>query len=134
MLRDRIRTFNKYVTNRLLHRFASCSRGPFAIIGHVGRHSGKSYETVIWVWPTREGFVIALTYGPEVDWYRNMLVAGGGTVFWHRRLYAVGKPEPIDAETALPAFPAPFRLIFRTFGRQEEFVQVKSSGPEPIRA
>jgi deazaflavin-dependent oxidoreductase (nitroreductase family) len=134
MLRDRIRTLNKYVTNRLLRRFASCSHGPFAIIGHVGRHSGKPYETVIWVWPTREGFVIALTYGPEVDWYRNMLAAGGGTVFWHRRLYAVGKPEPIDAETALPAFPAPFRLIFRTFGRQEEFVQVNPSGPEPIRA
>ena len=57
-----------------------------------------------------------------------------GTVFWHRRLYAVGKPEQIDAETAMPAFPAPFRLIFRTFGRQQEFVQVKSSGPEPIGA
>ena len=134
MLRNRIRTFNKHVTNRLLRRFASCSHGPFAIIGHVGRHSGKPYETVIWVWPTREGFVIALTYGPEVDWYRNMLAAGGGTVFWHRRLFAVGKPEPIDAETALPAFPAPFRLIFRTFGKQEEFVQMRASDPEPISA
>jgi deazaflavin-dependent oxidoreductase (nitroreductase family) len=134
MLRDRIRTFNKSVTNRLLRGFVSCSRGPFAIIRHVGRRSGKSYETVIWVWPTREGFVIALTYGTEVDWYRNMLAAGGGTVFWHRRLYAVGKPELIDAETALPAFPAPFRLIFRTFGRKEEFVQVKSPGPEPAKA
>jgi len=59
-----------------------------------------------------------------------MLAAGGGTVFWHRRLYAVGKPEPIDANIALPAFPAPFRPIFRTFGRQEEFVRMKSSGPE----
>jgi deazaflavin-dependent oxidoreductase (nitroreductase family) len=134
MLRDRIRTFNKYVTNPLLRRFANYSRGPFAIIRHVGRRSGKPYETVIWVWPTREGFVIALTYGPNVDWYRNMQAAGGGTVFWHRRLYAVGKPEPIDAETALTAFPAPFRLIFRTFGKQEEFVQVKSSGTEPISA
>jgi deazaflavin-dependent oxidoreductase (nitroreductase family) len=134
MVRDRMRIFNKYVTNRLLRRFASCSRGPFAIIGHVGRHSGKPYETVIWVWPTREGFVIALTYGSQVDWYRNLLAAGGGTVLWHRRLYAVGKPEPIDAQTALPAFPAPFRLIFRMFGRQEEFVQVKLSGTEPISA
>ena len=134
MLRDRIRTFNKYFTNPLLRRFANGSRGPFAIIRHVGRRSGKPYETVIWVWQTREGFVIALTYGPNVDWLRNMLDAGGGTVFWHRRLYAVGKPEPIDAETALPAFPAPFRLIFRTFGKHEEFVQVKSSGTEPISA
>ena len=134
MSHDRIRTFNKYVTNPLLRRFANGSRGPFAIIRHVGRRSGKPYETVIWVWQTREGFVIALTYGPNVDWYRNMLAAGGGTVFWHGRLYTVGKPEPIDAETALPAFPAPFRLIFRTFGKQEEFVLLKSSGTEPISA
>jgi deazaflavin-dependent oxidoreductase (nitroreductase family) len=134
MLLDRVRVFNKYVTNRVLRRFVSCSHGPFAIIRHVGRRSGKPYETVIWVWPTREGFVIALTYGPKVDWYRNMLAAGGGTVYWHRRLYAVGKPESIDADTALSAFPALFRLIFRTFGRQEEFVRVKSSGPEPVKA
>lgn len=131
MLRDRIRVFNKHVTNRLLRRFANRSRGPFAIVRHVGRHSGEHYETVLLVWPTREGFVIALTYGPEVDWYRNLLAAGGGTVFWHRRLYAVGKPEPIDAQTALTAFPAPFRLILRALRRQEEFVEVKSSGTEP---
>jgi len=134
MLRDRIRVFNKYVTNRLLRRFARSSRGPFAIIRHVGRRSGKPYETTIMVWPTREGFVIALTYGPNVDWYRNLLAAGGGTVFWHRRLYEVGKPEPIDAETALTAFPALFRLAFRMFGRREEFVRMKSAGPEPVSA
>jgi deazaflavin-dependent oxidoreductase (nitroreductase family) len=134
MLPDRLRTFNKHVTNRLLRRFANSSRGPFAVINHVGRRSGKSYETVIWIWPTREGFVIALTYGPQVDWLRNLLAAGGGTVFWHKKLYTVGKPEPIDAQTALLAFPAPFRLIFQTFGKQMQFVQVKSSAPEPISA
>src|SRR5713101_8934606 len=60
---------NKYVTNRLLRGFANLSHSPFAIIRHVGRRSGKPYETVIWVWPQGEGFVIAITYGPEVDWY-----------------------------------------------------------------
>lgn len=48
MLPDRIRTFNKHVTNRLLRRFTNCSRGPFAIIHHVGRRSfpfAKGTET-----------------------------------------------------------------------------------------
>src|SRR5438132_7493150 len=72
-LPNRIRIFNKYVTNRLLRGFANLSLGPFAIIRHVGRRSGKLYETVIWVWPLGEGFVIALTYGVLVDWYRNRL-------------------------------------------------------------
>ena len=134
MLPDRIRVFNKYVTNRILRRFTDLTHGPFAIIRHVGRRSGKSYETVIWVWQMREGFVIALTYGPEVDWYRNMRAAGGGKIFWHKRLYVVGKPEQIDTEKALQAFPAFFKLIFRTFGRQEKFVLIKPSGLEPVRS
>ncbi len=119
MFPDRIRIFNKYVTNRISRGFASCSHGPFAAIRHVGRRSGKPYETVIMVWPMGEGFVIALTYGAKVDWYRNILAAGGGTLLWHGRVYAVGKPEPIDAKTALPAFPAPFRLILRRLGMQD---------------
>ena len=132
MLPRQIRIFNKYVTNRLLRRFATTSRGPFAIIGHVGRRSGKPYETVIMVWPMGAGFVIALTYGPQVDWYRNMLAAGGGTVFWHKRVYPVGKPEPIDARTALPALPAPFKpILLRTV---QDFVLVKPLDSEPVKA
>jgi deazaflavin-dependent oxidoreductase (nitroreductase family) len=129
MLRDRMRVFNKHVTNRILRVFTGLSLGPFAIIRHVGRRSGKSYETVIWVWQMREGFVVALTYGEEVDWYRNMKATNGGTVFWHKRLYVVGEPELIDTEKALTAFPALFRLLFRTFGKQEKFVLMKPTGP-----
>ena len=131
-LPGRIRIFNKHVTNRLLRVFVHLSLGPFAIIRHVGRSSGKHYETVIWVWPLGEGFVIALTYGSKVDWYRNMSAAGGGEVLWHKRIYVVGKPEPIDLETALPAFPALLRPIFRRAGMQD-FVWMKSIEPSPAR-
>jgi hypothetical protein len=82
----------------------------------------------------REGFVIALTYGPGVDWYRNMQAIGGGSEYWHKRHYVVGKSELIDTEKALTAFPAFFRLVFRTFGKQEQFVLMKSLGPEPVYA
>ena len=124
MLRNRIRTFNKYVTNRILRGFASCSRGPFAIIRHVGRRSGKPYETMIMIWPMGDGFVIALTYGPEVDWYRNVLAAGHATLLWHGRVYALEKPEPIAVQTALSAYPQPQRLILRMLGTQH-FVSMK---------
>lgn len=126
-LPSRIRLVNKYVTNRLLRRFASSSRGPFAVIYHVGRRSGKPYETTIMVWPMGEGLVIALTYGPKVDWSRNMMAAGGGEVLWHKGVYGVGKPEPIDLETALPAFPMLFRPLFRRAGMQ--FVWMKFVEP-----
>ena len=130
MLRDRIRIFNKYVTNRILRVFASLPYGPFAIVRHVGRRSGKPYETVIMVWPTGESFVIALTYGPKVDWYRNILAAEGGAMFWHNRVYAVGKPEPLDVQTALTAFPAAFRLVLGRVGLRD-FVRLKFIEPSP---
>lgn len=131
-LPDRVRFFNKYVTNRLLRVFVSLSLGPFAIIRHVGRRSGKPYETVIWVWPLKEGFVIALTYGAKVDWYRNMQATGGGKLIWHKRVYEVGKPEPMDAKSALPAFPAAFGPLFRMADMQ--FVWMRSLDSEPVRA
>ena len=133
MFRDRMRIVNKYVTNKVFRGFASRSRGPFAVMRHVGRRSGKPYETTLMVWHLGEGFVIALTYGSKVDWYRNVVAAGGGTLLWHGRAYTLGKPEPIDAKTALTAFPALFRFILRRTGTHE-FVWVKASVLEPARA
>lgn len=127
MSHDRIRTFNKHITNRITRRFASCSHGPFAVIRHVGRRSGKPYETTIMIWPMGDGFVIALTYGPEVDWYRNVLAAGHCRVLWHGREYALGKPEPIEVKTALRAFPPLVRMILRLSGTQH-FVSMKYQG------
>jgi len=75
--------------------------------------------------PTAESFVIALTYGESVDWYRNVLAAGHATLLWHGRDYALGKPEPIAVQTALPLF-SPFqRLILRMRGTQH-FVSMQS--------
>lgn len=125
-LRKRVRVFNKYVTNRVLRVGVRLSLGPFALIRHVGRRSGKSYETVIWVWPLAEGFVIALTYGPEVDWYRNIRAAGGGTLFWHKRVYAIDRPQPIDASAALQAFPAVIRSLLQRAG-QHDFIWMKAT-------
>ena len=83
MSHSRIRAFNKRYFNGLVHRFAGVSRTPFALIRHVGRRSGKPYETPIIVMPLGNSFVIALTYGPEVDWYRNVRAAGEATLLWH---------------------------------------------------
>ncbi|MEO7000879.1 MAG: nitroreductase family deazaflavin-dependent oxidoreductase [Ktedonobacterales bacterium] len=126
----RIRAFNKRVTNPILRTFALSSRGPFAILRHVGRRSGKPYETTIMVWPLGDTFVIAQTYGSDVDWYRNMLAASGGTLRYHKREYTLGKPEPIDAQTGLLAFPAYFKPILKLVIRLRgaiPFVQMQAA-------
>jgi len=107
-----------------VHRFAGVSRTPFALLRHVGRRSGKPYETPIIVMPQGNGFVIALTYGPEVDWYRNVQAAGAASLLWHNQEYTLKQPESINTETGLSAFPPPFRQILGVLGTQH-FVRMR---------
>lgn len=111
-------TFLKNRFNPLTRRIAHSSHGPFSIVQHVGRRSGKIYETPIIVAPTEDGFVFELTYGPEVDWYKNVLAAGGCTLVWHAKEYQINKIEALDAATGRAAFPQPFRTILRLSGKQ----------------
>src|SRR6202521_5386985 len=67
--------FNLAVTNRITSRFAAWLPG-FGIISHVGRKSGKVYRTPVNVFRAPEGFLIALTYGRESEWVRNVVAAG----------------------------------------------------------
>lgn len=121
----RLRTFVKHFVNPLLRTLAHSSRGPFALLRHVGRRSGKTYEIPIMVWPVADGFVIALTYGPDVDWLRNLQAAGQGSLRWHKREYVFQKPESIDAQTALLALPPLVKRILRLRGAHE-FVKLPS--------
>src|SRR5207245_6833958 len=68
--------FNLAVTNRISSRFAPRLPG-FGIVTHVGRKSGRVYRTPVNVFRAPNGFLIALTYGRESEWVRNVLAAGG---------------------------------------------------------
>ena len=65
------------VLNPLTSRTARPGRGPFSMVRHVGRRSGRTREIPVILAQTAEGFVAELTYGPNVDWYRNIVAAGG---------------------------------------------------------
>ena len=107
----RLRTFVKHFVNPILRNVAHSSRGPFALLRHVGRKSGKTYEIPIMVWRVEDGFVIVLTYGPHVDWLRNLQAAGQGTLRWHKKEYAFQTPVFVDAKTARPALPALIKFV-----------------------
>jgi deazaflavin-dependent oxidoreductase (nitroreductase family) len=132
---NRVRYFNKLILNRLARKVAGASHSPFALVRHVGRRSGKPYETPVIVQPIHEGFVLALTYGPEVDWYRNILANGYCHIMWHGKEYAVETLEPVDVKTALPAYPLLERSILRVVGIQH-FLRMKyeAVGRTPERA
>ena len=68
--------FNILVTNRITGLFAGYVPG-FGILTHVGRKSGKIYRTPINVFRVLKGFIVALTYGSQSEWVKNVLAAGG---------------------------------------------------------
>ncbi|MBE0699213.1 MAG: nitroreductase family deazaflavin-dependent oxidoreductase, partial [Anaerolineaceae bacterium] len=80
---DRLRYFNKRVTNRVTMRFAG--KHVYALIHHQGRKSGISYQTPVVAMPAGENFILPLPYGEHVDWYRNILAAGECRMEWRGR-------------------------------------------------
>ena len=123
-MRNRIRHFNKYVINPLLRHFATLSFGPFALIQHIGRKSGKRYATPIMAFPMDGGFLVALTYGSHTDWYQNMVTAGGGKLVWHQKTFPINGLEPVDPAVAIPLFPQPQRTILKSLNLIHEFVKL----------
>jgi deazaflavin-dependent oxidoreductase (nitroreductase family) len=66
---------NKIGLNRVTTRLAPVVPG-FGVVVHQGRRSGRRYQTPVNVFGSGPGYVIALTYGPDSDWVRNVLAAG----------------------------------------------------------
>jgi len=67
--------WNKAGLNRVTRHVAPWMPG-FGVVIHRGRRSGRRYETPVNVFPAADGYVFALTYGPDTDWVRNVLAAG----------------------------------------------------------
>ena len=111
-----VRYFNKRFLNHLTGRIARTSWGPFCIIYHTGRRSGTPYETPIMAFPTAFGFVIVLTYGPQVDWYRNIRAAGCCKIRWHAKDYEIRQIEPMEPKLALAELPGFFRAVLGRVG------------------
>src|SRR5579859_6506253 len=73
-----------------------------AVVHHRGRRSGRSYATPLGARLTADGFVIPLTFGERVDWFRNVQAAGGCVIRWKGADYALIEPVVIDWASARP--------------------------------
>jgi deazaflavin-dependent oxidoreductase (nitroreductase family) len=84
--------FNRQVTNRVLGKLAPVAPG-FGLLVHKGRKSGRTFRTPVNIFRVEDGYVIALTYGPQSDWVRNVLAAGGCDVTIRGRTVHLTEPE-----------------------------------------
>jgi deazaflavin-dependent oxidoreductase (nitroreductase family) len=92
--------FNRLVTNRIQGLYAWLLP-PWAVVLHRGRRSGRNYRTPLLAFKRDRTLVIALIYGHESDWLRN-LRAGGGQVIRAGRTFTARPPEIINTSGAGP--------------------------------
>ena len=100
---------NRRVTNRLLTGLATRLPG-FGVVVHTGRKSGRRYRTPVNVFRRGDRFIIALTYGPNADWVRNVLAEGGCMLEARTGTLRLARPRLYHDESRR-AVPAPVRLV-----------------------
>jgi deazaflavin-dependent oxidoreductase (nitroreductase family) len=119
-----VAAFNLAVTNRITSRFAARTPG-FGILTHVGRKSGRVYRTPVNVFTEPEGFLIALTYGQESEWVKNVLATGGCQLETRRVLYQLSA-STIVHDPSRRRFPLFVRIILGIIGAND-FMQLSTS-------
>lgn len=103
--------FNKRYTNRLIEPLARRFSG-FAIIVHRGRTSGRVYRTPVNVFHDGSSIIVALTYGPDADWVKNV-AAGGGICEIDDTAVPITQAEIVDRDAAWHTLPLIVRGVLR---------------------
>jgi deazaflavin-dependent oxidoreductase (nitroreductase family) len=87
-----------------------------AVVGHIGRKSGRSYRTpVVAVERGKDGFLIALPYDDRTDWLKNVLASGEATVRLDGSEYRVDSPVIVPIAEATGYFDAKAQRLHRRF-------------------
>jgi deazaflavin-dependent oxidoreductase (nitroreductase family) len=105
--------FNLRVTNRVLGPPARYMPG-FGVVIHTGRRTRQRYRTPVMVFPHGNRYVIALTYGRDSQWVRNVLAQGGCKLETRGRILDLSAPRLFHDESRrdVPAFTHPMlRLL-----------------------
>ena len=118
----RVARFNRRVTNPLLGS-VSDRIWPLATLHHVGRSSGRRYRTPVFAFTTARGVVIALTYGTQVQWLRNLEAADGARMVRRGRVLALSAPLRLHGEDGARLVPALVRVGLRVM-RVDDFVEL----------
>lgn len=117
-----LRPFTTNVFNRLTRPIAGWLPG-FGLLVYRGRKSGKAYRTPMNVFKHGDEYVLALTYGSDVQWVKNVLAAGGTELVTRGRTIRLVDPELfVDSKRA--SMPQPVRF-FLGLMRVTEFMRLR---------
>jgi len=124
----RVAQWNKVGLNRVVRHIGPWAPG-LGLVLHVGRRSGRSYQTPVNVFPTENGYIVALTYGAgNTDWVKNVLAAGGCELRTRGRVLRLDGPRVYHDETRA-GIHQPHRSVLGLLG-VTEFLALTTVGSE----
>jgi deazaflavin-dependent oxidoreductase (nitroreductase family) len=86
-----------------------------SVVRHVGRRSGRTYQTPVIAAQHDDSFLIALPYGKRTDWLKNVLDASSATIVTNGHTYEVDQPEVIPMAEATAYFRPREQRMHRQF-------------------
>ena len=113
-LQNGLRRFTR-VMRPLALRSAGKEGSGTSVVRHVGRRSGRTYETPVVAVQHDDSFLIALPYGERTDWLRNVLDKGSATIVTNGHAYEVDRPEVIAMADATGYFRPREQRMHRQF-------------------
>ena len=104
--------FNRRVSNRLLGPLATQFPG-LGVVVHTGRKTGREFRTPVLLFRHDGGFVIALIYGRESEWVRNVIADDGCLLEARGRTQRLTRPRLFHDERrrAMPALARPLLAL-----------------------
>jgi len=110
-IRRAVRRFNRDVVNPRALRSAGRRGAAFAVLRHRGRRTGRSYATPIGASTAEGGFIVALPYGADVHWLRNVQAAGSALLEVDGVEYRVDGPRVVPTAATRLAGDAAIRAF-----------------------
>jgi deazaflavin-dependent oxidoreductase (nitroreductase family) len=109
-----LRAFTTKVFNPIFRRVAAWVPG-FAVLEYVGRKSGRTYQIPVMRFRRGSGYVLCLVYGPNVEWVKNVLAAGGAQIRIRRQTTRLTDPEVVvdPKRQLLPRYARPLMRVLR---------------------
>lgn len=108
--------------------------GWFVELEHVGRRSGTPHRTPLMAFREGDVITIALTYGPGVQWLKNVRTAGGARMHWRSRLLELGPPRDLSTDEGIRRMPQPIRAVLAATGACTDFVELPVTADHPFSA
>jgi deazaflavin-dependent oxidoreductase (nitroreductase family) len=114
-----------HVFNRVTRLVAGRLPG-FGVLTHTGRRTRRRYRTPLLVLRRGDDYVVALWYGSDVHWVKNVLVAGGCELRTRGRTVRLAEPR-LSADPARRVLPLPLRWAGSVVGLTE-FLRLRAVG------